>query len=115
MRAPIGLAVAFLALQCGQVVAADCRYVGYQEGLIAVEAGDGYDLQLDLDATVDGVKKKAGDVIDHCSSEPGDITRYSHCTGGWEGPLFFAGANNDDVSPGEIMVLQNEVYFQECP
>jgi len=77
--------------------------VSYRESLAAVEAGDGYDI-----FTKDGAK------VDHCSSEPGDLTRYSHCKDGWKGPLFFAGKDNGDESPKEIMVLQNDVWFQAC-
>lgn len=79
---------------------AECAYVSYREGLVAVDAGDGYD-----------IFNSTGGAVDHCSSEPGEITRYSHCKGGWEGSLFFAGADNLDASPQEIMVLQNDVWF----
>lgn len=77
--------------------------MSYRENLVAVDAGDGYDI-----FTKDGAK------TDHCSSEPGELTRFARCTGGWEGPLFFSGKDVSDATPGEIMALQNDVWFLAC-
>lgn len=96
-----------------------CVYESAREGFIATETGSGFDIAFPDDAQmVDEAGKtvavKAGDVFDHCTNEPGDLTRYSHCKNGWSGVLLVAGKSLDDRYGSDIMFLQNEIWYRRC-
>lgn len=100
--------------------AEDCFYRDAREGHVAVQTDGGFAILAGDDGLFENEtggydEVKAGQVIDRCTDEPGDVTRYSRCEGGWEGVLFFGGLSADDPFGDDLMVLQNSIWYRECP
>lgn len=91
-----------LAIASAEALAEECVYRDGDEGHEVVEAGDGYDIVFQ-DA-----------VIDHCVVSEKDGAPWADCNELHDGWVTFAGADVNDPTDGEIMVLSYGVYYRVC-
>jgi hypothetical protein len=82
--------------------ASECFYRDSVEGDEVHETDDGYDITY------------SGGVIDHCTVSEKDGYPWADCENKWDGWVVFSGADVNDRTPGEIMVLSYGVYYRVC-
>lgn len=82
--------------------ARECFYREGLEGQEVVETADGYDIRFQ------------GETTDHCVVTQKEGEPWADCEAHHDGWVVFAGADVNDPTPGEILVLSYGVYFEVC-